>query len=181
MGRWFGVALGLLVLLTVVAVVLLKRQTMVPLSEPNAARPPVTPHTASPSPPAPMAEAPVVGGGGPAKPPTVPAASTTESAEGSGPPSQRESETDSTPTIPEEALAAGRELFADSQASARGGDAAAAFDEASRAWALLRQFPDDPACVELGREVYASLAVLAERADQSSQTTLDESKPLVLE
>lgn len=99
-------------------------------------------------------------------------------APGDGAPNEASASSSSTP---EQALATAGELLRQSQASQRGGDSLAAFEQASQAYALVRQFPDDANCSALARQIYGGLTDLSQRADRSSQVQDLEFKTLIVE
>lgn len=71
-----------------------------------------------------------------------------------------------TATTPSAALQQARDLHRASQRLASAGNPGGAYHEASRAWQLVNQFPSDPACVELTRQLLTEMESLGEQANR---------------
>lgn len=85
-----------------------------------------------------------------------------------------------TAASPEAALSSARELHAAADRKSDDGDQQGAFADASRAYGLVRQFPDHGECRDLADDLLRELETLETRADVGAGTATPESRRLIL-
>lgn len=99
-----------------------------------------------------------------------------------GAPSGRKAEPGDAATLsPEDALNRARELYSSAQGKRQRRDHQGAFDDARRAWSMVRQFPDDPACRGLADTLYAELDGYTDRAAAEGGPPPTNDTPLILQ
>jgi len=82
---------------------------------------------------------------------------------------------------PQSACATARNLRSSAASKSQDGDHKEAFEDAARAYGLVRQFPDDRECRELADALLRDLESLETRADAGSGTKPDNFKTLILQ
>ena len=70
------------------------------------------------------------------------------------------------PRSPAESFSQAKSLFQQSQRKSKASDAGGAFKDATKAWDLVRRFPQDPKCRSLKDEIARQLDGLAAKANQ---------------
>lgn len=80
-----------------------------------------------------------------------------------------------------EALAAARQLYTKAREDQEAGRGLSAFQHASRAYVLVRPYPDAAACAALAGEIYQTLKVLTSQIEHSSTRPPRTYKSVILE
>jgi len=82
---------------------------------------------------------------------------------------------------PESAFSSARDLQSSADTKRKNGDHKGAFEDASRAFGLVRRFPDDPDCRSLADALLRDLEALESLVDVGGGVSRSDSKPLILQ